>query len=330
MDEIFFLEFPLNRVFVLLIAFVLDIIFGDPQKIMHPVILIGKAINYFESRLLKNRYKRFKGLLLVVLVSIIFTGSVFLLTYYFLKLNLLLGCMVSALILHFFICNRSMVSHFNSIFKKIATKDIEGARIEVSKVVSRSTGRMGYKDLIRSSVESIAENTSDGLIAPLFYYLLGGVPLVVFYKVISTLDSMVGYKNERYYDFGFYPAKFDDFLNYIPSRLTAGIVSSLSFLVGGNLRNSVRVVKKYSRKHKSPNSGYPESAFAGALGLQFGGPAFYFNQEIFSPFIGDRKKEFEPGDIRRALRLSIFSSLFFMAIIITIYIGLYYLTEGAV
>ena len=329
MDHEIFFTFPLNRITILAIALVLDFILGDPQIGFHPIIAVGKLIKYLERRLLKDNHtevrKKISGLILVLIISILVLALSYLAIFYSFKINMFFGNAISAVILYFMFCNGSMISHARKIMAAINNKDLEKSRIEVGKIVGRDTGSLSFTGLIRATLESLAENTSDGLTGPLFFYLLGGVPAAFLYKAVNTLDSTVGYRNQKYKDFGFFSAKFDDVLNYLPARITALISGFLSFLAGGRVADTFRTIKKYSSRHASPNSGFPESVFAGALGLRFGGINHYFGRSKKTPYIGEKKKDFDAGDIKKGLRLSICSSLFFSIIVMLAYIILFIL-----
>ncbi|MCD4669954.1 MAG: adenosylcobinamide-phosphate synthase CbiB [Actinomycetia bacterium] len=331
MDHEIFFTFPLNRITILSIALILDFILGDPQIGFHPIIAVGKLIKYLERRLLRDNYtevrKKISGLILVLIISILTLTLSYLAIFYSFKINMFFGNAISAIILYFMFCNGSMISHARKIMTAINNKDLEKSRIEVGKIVGRDTGSLSFIGLIRATLESLAENTSDGLIGPLFFYLLGGVPAAFLYKAVNTLDSTVGYRNQKYKDFGFFSAKFDDILNYLPARITALISGFLSFLAGGRIADTFRTIKKYSSRHASPNSGFPESAFAGALGLRFGGINHYFGHSKKTLYIGEKKKDFDAGDIKKGLRLSICSSLFFSIIVILAHILLFIITK---
>lgn len=327
MDYSLLLKFPVNRIIIVLGAYILDFIFGDPQVRFHPVVAIGTYINFLERKLLKGYYsrrrKRINGFIIfAVIFTSVFCATFFLIFFSF-KLNLIVGNVISMVLLYFLMCNGSMIAHVRRIFKSIKSREIKRSREEVGRIVGRSTGNLKFRGLIRATVESIAENTSDGLIAPLFYFFIGGVPLAILYKSINTLDSSIGYDNEKYRDFGFFSAKADDIFNFIPSRLTAAVSGILSFMVGGSIKETFSIVRKYSLQHKSPNSGFPEAAFAGALGLRFGGVNYYFGEKKFCKYIGVGRKNFEADDINRALILSIYSSIFFMLIIVLIYLMIF-------
>lgn len=324
LDCLIILKFPLNRIIIIFLAFMLDFIFSDPQSRLHPVVIMGNFIKFLEKGLLKDSYskgkKKINGFIILAVVSLITYAVSFFLIFYSFRLNLIFGNIVSAVLLYFMICNGSMIEHTKRIIGSMKDGNIERSRKEVGRIVGRSTKDLGFKELIRATIESISENTSDGLIGPLFFYLIGGVPLAVLYRAVNTLDSTVGYKNERYIDFGYFSAKFDDILNFIPARLTALMSGFLSFSVGGRVKETFSIIKRFSSRHESPNSGFPESAFAGALGLRLGGINYYFGAKKTCKYIGIKKKDFEVGDIRKALKLSILTSVLFMFLVVILYL----------
>ena len=208
MDHKIFFTFPINRITILVIAIVLDFILGDPQIGFHPIIAVGRLIKYLEKRLLKVDYtevrKKINGLILVLIISIMTSALSYLAVFYSFKINMFLGNAISAVILYFMVCNGSMISHTRNIVIAINNKDLKKSRTEVGKIVGRDTSSLNFTELTRATLESLAENTSDGLIGPLFFYLLGGVPAAFLYKAVNTLDSTVGYRNKKYKDFGFF------------------------------------------------------------------------------------------------------------------------------
>jgi len=326
-NDLIFLKFPLNRVTILVAAVFLDFVFGDPQSGFHPIGAMGILISFLERKLLKKNdtCKKAKGFVLVMLVCLIAGIVSYGIVYFSFRINMVGGNIISAIILYFLLCNRSLYSHGIRVYKGLESRKIEQAREAVKLMVSRQTENLGWGDIIRGAVESISENTSDGIIGPLFCYLIGGIPLAAIYKAVNTMDSMVGYRNEKYMEFGYFAARVDDLLNYIPSRITALTSSLLSFTVGGNFTSSFKAVKKYATRHKSPNSGYPEAAFAGALGLRLGGASYYFKKKILSPYIGEKTRDFEIGDVKKALKLSLANMAAFMFIMVAIYIAIYFL-----
>ncbi|MGM0366322.1 MAG: adenosylcobinamide-phosphate synthase CbiB [Actinomycetota bacterium] len=321
------LYFPLNRIIILMAAVLLDLVFGDPQSRFHPIVAAGRLICFLERKLLKEEgsRKRAKGFILVAAVCLAAGIISYGIVYFSFSLNILMGNAVSAILLYFLLCSKSLYKHGIRVYRQLEGEDIGKSRIALQRMVSRRTEKLGREDIIRGAVESISENTSDGITAPLFYYLIGGIPLAAVYKAVNTLDSMVGYRTEKYRDFGYFSARFDDILNYVPARITALISSLLSFTVGGSFKASLDAVKKYASRHKSPNSGYPEAAFAGALGVRLGGAGYYFNQMVFLPYIGKKSRDFEAADIKKALKLSIANMASFMFIIIAVYTGIYFL-----
>ena len=322
--DLLLFHFPLNRITILLIAVLMDLIFGDP-RVFHPIVALGKFILFLERKLLKGGSKKVKGLFVLAVVCLTTALTVFSITYAAFLLHPAAGNIISAVLLYFVLCNRSLYKHGIAVYQKLETGDIGEARKAVQNMVSRQTENMGSQDIIRAAVESIAENTSDGMTAPLFYYLLGGIPLAAVYKAVNTLDSMLGYKNEKYCAFGYYSARADDVLNYIPARFAAWTSAWLSFTVGGRFGASMRAVKQYAHRHQSPNSGYPEASYAGALGLRLGGMSQHFGQKRFSAYIGQRKKAFVSSDIPKALRLYMANTAVCVFIIIIVFAGIYFL-----
>lgn len=292
----------------ILLGFVLDWLFGDPRHIPHLVVGIGSMITRFEKRLRKAFLKTPNGELsagaaLAVSVPLISFG----LCYLALWLGRLIHPAVH-LTLAGFVCwqclaTRSLAQAGEQVEKALASPDIDDARRAVAQVVGRDTAALDHAGIIRAAVETIAENTCDGVIAPLFWLAVGGAPLGVFYKAVNTLDSMVGYKNERYLYFGRASARLDDVMNYIPARISALLMIASARLCGFDAKSAWRIFKRDRYNHKSPNSAQSESACAGALRIQLGGDAFYFGKPVRKPTIGDALRECAPQDILRANRL---------------------------
>lgn len=277
-------------------GFILDLIFGDPHSFPHPVRFIGGLISFLEKILLRKFCQRAAGVVLLsaVVLTVYFT------TMYISELSWAL----EVFIIYTVFAARSLSSEALKVYNYIAAGDIERARVQVSYLVSRDTAGMGQGEIIRATVETVTENIVDGVISPMFYLFAGGAPLGMAYKSANTLDSMVGYKNEKYLKFGWASARFDDILNFIPARITGFIlIPAAAFFTGGSVRGAYRVLLRDRYNHSSPNSGHPESAAAGALGLRLGGPVSYFGVLHNKPHIGDSMRELEPGDIKRAVRL---------------------------
>jgi adenosylcobinamide-phosphate synthase len=283
-------------------AFVLDLIFGDPHNYPHPVRIIGHFISILERKLINFRNKKISGFILTVIVVISSYFAALLIS----SINILL----ELFLIYTIFSAGALAFEGKKIYKSLLNGDIEKARYNLSFIVSRDTSKMNKDDIIRSTVETVSENIVDGVISPLFYLLIGGVPLAMAFKATSTLDSMIGYKNKKYKDFGYASAKLDDILNFIPARITGFVlIPAASLLCGKNFINSFKIVARDRLKHDSPNSAHAESAIAGALGLRLGGKNIYFNKSLIKPFIGDKLKQFELNDINDAIRIMYVASV---------------------
>lgn len=299
-------------------AFLLDTLAGDPPSLPHPVRLMGDYISAFEKyarRLVKSEAgERFAGILLLVTT----VGLSYLSAWIVLRL----AAMVSPYLYHIInivmmytcIAARCLKDEGDRIYLALAAGDMEKSRKLLSMIVGRDTENLDESNITRGAVETIAENTSDGVIAPLFYMLIGGAPLAVAYKAVNTLDSMVGYKNERYLHFGRAPARFDDAANYIPARLTGILMVFASMLLKLDHKQSFKILRRDCRNHSSPNSGYPEAATAGALGVQLGGTNHYFGKPVVKPAIGEPSRPLDKEDIKKAIGLMYLSSVIMLII----------------
>ena len=306
----------------ILIAYVLDLIFGDPQNVVHPVQVIGKIISAGEKVLLRKKYKFLAGAVLnIFTVSITYT-SMYLISRS-VKISVFFMIIEIYLMYTIFSIN-SLAREGNRVYRILKEGDIEKARKDLSYLVSRDTEMMDEKMIIRSTMETISENTVDGIVAPMFYMFLGGMPLAMAYKAINTLDSMVGYKNEKYMDFGKFSAKVDDAANFIPARITGILIVLASMILGYDYKNSLKIFIRDRKNHSSPNSAHSEASVAGALGVQFGGKVSYFGKEINKPTIGDKIKDFELEDIRKNIRIMYVTSFLSLVIFSLIFTGAYF------
>ena len=304
------------------IAYVLDLIFGDPQNVVHPVQVIGKIISAGEKVLLRKKYRFLAGAVLnIFTVSITYT-SMYLISKS-VKISVFFMIIEIYLMYTIFSIN-SLAREGNRVYRILKEGDIEKARKDLSYLVSRDTETMDEKMIIRSTMETISENTVDGIVAPMFYMFLGGMPLAMTYKAINTLDSMVGYKNEKYMDFGKFSAKVDDAANFIPARITGILIVFASMILGYDYKNSLKIFLRDRKNHSSPNSAHSEASVAGALGVQFGGKVSYFGKEIDKPTIGDKTKEFELEDIRKNIRIMYVTSFLSLVIFSLIFTGDYF------
>ena len=283
----------------------LDLLFGDPVWLYHPVRLIGNWISWAERQLRKvcGSHLMAAGGVLWVMTALM----TFLIPFALLALA---GWLHPALrfLLETFWCfqilaARSLSSESRKVYEKLKESDLPGARRAVSMIVGRDTEKLTEEGVTKAAVETVAENTSDGVTAPLIYMMIGGAPLGFLYKAVNTMDSMLGYKNDRYLYFGRIPAKMDDIFNYIPARVTGLLMTAAAFLTGLDGKNAWRIYRRDRRKHASPNAAQTESVCAGALGVQLAGDAVYFGKVYKKEFIGDALRRIEPEDIQRTGRL---------------------------
>ena len=288
----------------ILLGFLLDCLIGDPYSMPHPIKLIGRLISKLENVVRKHFSDLRKGGTVLALTVIILSAAVplgVLIICY--SIHILLGLAVETILCCYMLAARCLCNESMKVCKAAEKGDTEAAREAVSMIVGRDTAVLDSDGIVRAAVETVAENTSDGVTAPLFYMGLGGAVGGFFYKSVNTMDSMIGYTDERYADIGRFAAKLDDVLNYIPSRLTAVLMSVTAPLCGLDGRNAFRIWKRDRRNHASPNSAQTESACAGALHLRLAGDAWYFGKLHKKPYIGDDDRRIEPDDIRCANRL---------------------------
>ena len=300
-------------------GFVLDALFGDPAWLPHPVVFMGKAIARLEGFLRPRLPKTPKGEVLggaivafcLPVGTLVFTGAV---CRGAARLHPLLGLAVQMFWCAQALAARGLVQESTNVYKELVKPDLPAARRAVSRIVGRDTAALTAEGVTKAAVETVAENASDGVIAPLFYMLLGGAPLALTYKAINTMDSMLGYKNERYLYFGRVPAKLDDAANYLPSRLAALLWVAAAAFTRNDAKGAWKIWRRDRRRHASPNSAQTESACAGALGVQLAGPAYYFGQYYPKLTIGDALRPIEPEDILRANRMMYAESLLALAL----------------
>ena len=305
-------------VWAVLGGFVLDALFGDPAWLPHPVVYMGKAISKLEKFLRPRLPKTPQGELLGgAIVAFCLPVGTFLLTglvcWGAARLHPLLGLAVQMFWCGQALAARGLVQESTSVYKELKKPDLPGARKAVSRIVGRDTAELTAEGVTKAAVETVAENASDGVIAPLLYMLIGGAPLTLTYKAINTMDSMLGYKNEKYLYFGRIPAKLDDAANYLPSRLAALLWVAAAAFTHNDAKGAWKIWRRDRRNHASPNSAQTESACAGALGVQLAGPAYYFGEYYAKPTIGDALRPIEPEDILRANRMMYVASSFALA-----------------
>jgi len=305
-------------VWAVLGGFVLDALFGDPAWLPHPVVYMGKAISKLEKFLRPRLPKTPQGELLGgAIVAFCLPVGTFLLTglvcWGAARLHPLLGLAVQMFWCGQALAARGLVQESTNVYKELKKPDLPGARKAVSRIVGRDTAELTAEGVTKAAVETVAENASDGVIAPLLYMLIGGAPLALTYKAINTMDSMLGYKNEKYLYFGRVPAKLDDVANYIPSRLAGLLWVAAAAFTHNDAKGAWKIWRRDRRNHASPNSAQTESACAGALGVQLAGPAYYFGQYYPKRTIGDALRPIEPEDILRANQMMYVASAFALA-----------------
>lgn len=283
----------------LLIGWTADKLFGDPRWLPHPVVAMGKIIAWGEKRLSKGNKRMMKG----ALFSIILILSSFLVVFFIVKgLNYLspyLSVIFSSVVVFFCLAGKTLIDEVRNVFVAVDSS-VEEGRKHVARIVGRDTSALSPQQIRTAALETLSENLSDGVIAPLFWFILLGVPGMFAYKMVNTLDSMIGYKSDRYKQFGCWAARIDDVANYIPARLT----SLLMIVVSGKI-SLLSFVRKFGSQHASPNSGYPEAALAGILNCRFGGSNVYFGQRVEKPYIGYNDKELTYTDLKIAVRVNI-------------------------
>ncbi|WP_028235308.1 adenosylcobinamide-phosphate synthase CbiB [Pseudobutyrivibrio sp. MD2005] len=298
-----------------ILGYLLDLFLGDPFGSFHPVVWIGNLISRLTKGLLKpndeEKTKQYKGLLLVVIVITVSASITALFLWFLYTINSKIGIIIEAVITYQCLATKSLYKESMKVFYALKNEGLTAGRKAVSMIVGRDTEALDETGVIKAAVETVAENASDGVIAPLIYLAIGGPVLGIVYKAINTMDSMIGYKDEKYLSFGRYAAKLDDIVNFIPARISAILmILSCAFLGKDyNGKNAYRIFKRDRFNHASPNSAQTESVCAGALSIQLAGPASYFGKRYEKPFIGDKLRDVELMDIRRANRLMILTSL---------------------
>ena len=302
----------------LIAGFLLDLLLGDPEWLYHPVRLIGKYISFAEKRLRSRGGDLRKKAVILTGSTVLLTMASAALILWLLHLAGRIPLFIGMTLMNWMgIAVRCMAKEARDVERSF-DRGIDAARKQVARIVGRDTDRLSEEEIIKATVETVAENTTDGVISPLFWALLGGPVLLWGFKAANTLDSMVGYMDEKYRDIGWSSAKLDDVLNYIPARLTALLMIGAAFLTKLDGRNAFRMVRRDHANHKSPNCAWSEAAAAGALHIQLGGTHEYFGKPVVKPTIGDADRPAEKRDIRRSVSLLYGTSILMMAIITAI------------
>ncbi len=304
----------------IMLAFLLDCILGDPYSFPHPVKFIGKYIKFFEIKVFAKKHtdtelKKYGFILLITTCLISYFVCIVILSIAK-NVNMFLFHILNIILLWTAIAPKCLAYETYKVYKELINNNINGARKKISYLVSRDTENLNFQSISKATIETVFENTSDGIIAPLFFYAIGGVPAAICYKAVSTLDSMVGYHNQKYEYFGFFSAKADDLLNFIPARISGLLIIISSVFLDYNYKNSWKIFWRDRKNHKSPNSAHPEAAGAGALNIQLGGSTSYFGKIVNKPYIGDSIKSIESFDIIKSITLMYISTIIWILIII--------------
>ncbi|HEX3032951.1 MAG TPA: adenosylcobinamide-phosphate synthase CbiB [Bacillota bacterium] len=308
----------LSNIYLAVSAYLLDLMVGDPPAIPHPVVMIGKTIDWLE-KWLRSKVAPGVGLLFAGgLLTVITVGTAYTVTW--LAVMLLgrlapwLGYAAGIWLISTTISTTSLYRAAKELFELLEAGNLEQARVKVGWIVGRDTQALDEGEITRATVETVAENIVDGIVAPLFYAVLGGAPLAMAYRAINTLDSMVGYRNERYQYFGRFSARLDDVANYIPARITGLLLLVAAAIKGLNWKAGLAAIRRDAPRHPSPNSGFPESAVAGSLGVQLGGLNYYGGIASHRALMGDKNRELNREDIRQAWQLMYLTTMLFCAL----------------
>ncbi len=288
----------MKTILILLVGWIADLLMGDPVWLPHPIVAFGKLIAAFERWLNRGKFRRLKGAITAVfLITFVYIIFLFIVCYAF-KLNTLLGMAFSAVCVFFCLAGTTLVREVRDVFLAVDRSLKEGRR-QVARIVGRDTSQLSEQEVRKAALETLAENLNDGVVAPLFWFLVLGVPGMMAYKMVNTLDSMIGYRTERYHDYGCWSAHIDDVANYLPARITTLLMLVLTWRL-----DLLPFVTWFGREQDSPNSGYPEAALAGILNCRFGGPHTYFGEYFDKSYIGTNERPLTTDDMRRAVSIN--------------------------
>ena len=307
----------------LIIGWLLDFVFGDPERLPHPIVWFGKMISFGEKRLNKGQHRKMKGALLAVgLIALVFCAT-WAIRKSCLMFNVSCLMLFDAIVVFYCLAGTTLIREVRNVFLAL-DRSLEEGRAQVARIVGRDTSELSAQEVRTAALETLAENLSDGVIAPLFWLAVLGTPGMLAYKMVNTLDSMIGYHTERYLQFGCWAAHIDDVANFIPARLTAAlmVVGSWVLGVGGinhhpsPINQHLRFVLRNGKNHASPNSGYPEAALAGILNCRFGGPHKYFGEVFDKPYIGENDRELTTADMKTAIRVNRMAEILMIALLL--------------
>ncbi len=309
----------MTAIMPIIIGFVIDSFIGDPYNLPHPIRLIGRLISKLE-KFIRKRFRNLHAGGVFLALTVIFISAVvpFFILYFYYRLNIIFGILIEGIFCYYLIAPKCLRNESMKVYSAIKIKDTEKARKAVSMIVGRDTQCLDESGIIKAAVETVAENTSDGVTAPIMYMSLGGAVFGFIYKAVNTMDSMIGYKNDKYINLGRFAAKLDDAFNFIPSRLTAAVMILSAYILGMNGKNAFRIWKRDRRKHASPNSAQTEAVCAGALEIRLAGDAYYFGKLHKKEYIGDDIRPIENEDIRRANKLMYCTSIIVLIVSVSI------------
>lgn len=307
----------MSPMIVLVVAFLIDALIGDPRSKFHPVVLIGNLISILERFLRRdtdNPHKKIVmgGILVIIVVSVTFFIGWIIEFLSKLIPNLATQIFLQALVLSFMISPRSLADAGREIYFLLERENLPLAREKVGWIVGRDTKNLNEAEISRATVETVAENTVDGIISPLFYFAVGGLPLAVAYRAVNTMDSMLGYKNDKYFYFGRVAARLDDVANFIPARLTGILFIGAAIILHLDYKNAFDMMKRDAKKHPSPNGGWAEATVAGALNIRLGGTNYYFGEPHFRAYMGEPNQILEAAHILGAIRLMYTATILFL------------------
>ncbi|MFA5393986.1 MAG: adenosylcobinamide-phosphate synthase CbiB [Candidatus Ratteibacteria bacterium] len=304
--------FVFHNILLIVLAYLADLLFGDPVWFPHPVRGMGKLITRLEKYLRRGgnrKNEKAKGIVLFFLVVGISSSFSFVALKFCTQWSSFLGDILWIYLSYTVLATKDLRTEAREVFRELKTGSLIGARRKLSRIVGRDTAGLSEEKIIVATVESVAESTNDGIVAPLLYLCLGGPVLAIAYKAVNTLDSMVGHRNDKYLNFGWFSARMDDVANFIPARLTGLLVSFSSLLTGRGFRKPFSTIIQDGRKHLSPNSGISEAAMAGALGIRLGGCVSYDGELFERPYLGEERKKPVPSQIKEAIKISFVSSV---------------------
>ena len=302
----------MSSIIPVIVGWLADKLLGDPERLPHPVVLFGKLIACGERRLNRGVHRRLKGALLAIALVALAYAATFGILAAAAGVSPWLKIVVETVLIFYCLAGTTLIKEVKGVFRALDVS-LEQGRKQVARIVGRDTSQLSDNDVRKAALETLAENLSDGVVAPLFWLLLFGTPGMMAYKMINTLDSMIGYRTERYRRFGTFAARLDDAANYVPARITA-----LLMVLAAAKPRLVAFVTRNGKRHASPNSGYPESALAGILDCRFGGGHYYFNEYIDKPFIGENNRKLTSADMKTAVKINLITEFVAVSLVVII------------